>query len=360
MLKGLKKQVKRVLRAARYAPLKRTVINAHHDVSTFDRSKVFDARKYGFNLTESRCYCLTEDNWQDYITTWESYQPRLGNAKYSLISDDKLLFSQVLGNVVEVPHNYAMVVEGIVEPCGEDEISNETLYTFLVERNGGVLKPRCGYDGYGIHVYTTDGESLLEHGKKVTKAEFDSFVSQLPESLVQNRMQQGAFENRIFDRAVNTVRIISIKKKHSHEHEIVAAVHRFGTSRSAPVDNFAQGGGSALIDLETGRLSAMTCVDSISETGERQFFDVHPDTGAQIRGEVVPHWDRIKDAVITATRKCPYFNYIAWDVVVTDEGIAVIEMNMKSTLNVFQVHGGMRNALLGQKYREYGYITDKR
>ena len=56
------------------------------------------------------------------------------------------------------------------------------------------------------------------------------------------------------------------------------------------------------------------------------------------------------------TNKLPFFEYIAWDIVIKEEGIALIETNMKSRLDLFQAHRGMRNESLGQKYREQGYI----
>lgn len=119
---------------------------------------------------------------------------------------------------------------------------------------------------------------------------------------------------------------------------------------------FSQGGGSALIDLETGQLSAMTLLDSFDDKGERIFYEKHPDTNSQIKGLFIPNWDSIKQELINITRMLPVYNFVAWDIALTPKGIAVIETNMKSSLRVFQVHGGMRNKLLGRKYKEYGYI----
>jgi len=358
MINGVKKIVHSQLKAIRMKRMRDNIVNAHHDMQEYDANKVFDARKYGFNMSESASYKLNEENYKEYISTWESYQPRLANTPYSIISDDKLIFSLVMSSVVDVPTVYAFILDGKVEALSGYNITNENLYDFFVANSGGVLKDREGYDGFGIYVFVSDGSGLIHKGEKVSKSDFEAIISNAKNTVVQKRIVQGSFENNIFDKSVNTVRMISIKKKDANEHEIVAAVQRIGTNRSAPMDNFSQGGGSAVIDLETGELSAMTCMDSFDENGERVFYDKHPDTGTQIKGEKIPHWELVKETIVMITRKLPFFNYVAWDIAITDDGIAVIETNMKSSLRVFQVHGGMRNKYLGQKYREYGYIKD--
>ena len=56
--------------------------------------------------------------------------------------------------------------------------------------------------------------------------------------------------------------------------------------------------------------------------------------------------------------KVPFFEYVAWDFVVKDNGYALIETNMKSSLNVFQIHRGMRDEKIGEKYLERGFLEN--
>lgn len=358
MLGGVKAAVRNILQQREEKICFDRVVNAHHNVSVVDASKVFDARKYGFTLSESALFELNEDNIGEYITTWEGYQPRLVENPHFIVSDDKMLFSFAMEGIVEVPKIYAVITAGRVESVSREVLNNDNLYDFFLKNGGGVLKARSGYNGYGIHIYTADGTSLYEREETVSREDFDRVVRGTKSSLVQNRMEQGRYARELFDGSVNTLRIISMRRKDSNAHEVVAAVQRIGTRRSAPVDNFSQGGASALIDLETGKLSAMTCIDSYDDAGKRIFYDRHPDTGAQIKGITVPDWEGIKNAIAEITRQRPFFDLVAWDIVLKDQGIAVIETNMKSTLGVFQVHGGMRSGLLGQKYKEFGYIKE--
>ncbi len=335
---------------------KKYIINQHHDVAVCS-SDVFQAKKYDFSLTESNVYKLNEKNYKDYITTWEAYQPRMRDNKYFLMSDDKYVFSMTFGNYIEVPKTYALIQNGEIIPLFED-INADNILEYILEKNGAVIKDRCGCDGFGIYVLNKNNGELFYKDKKVDKQQILEFIKEFKTGIIQGKLEQCSFENGIFNKSINTVRVVSMKKRNQDFHEIVAAVQRIGTSRSAPVDNFAQGGGSALIDIETGEIGSMTCIDSFDDDGNRIFYDVHPDSGSQIKGKIVPHWQEIKDKIIDVTKKLPFFEYIAWDIVIKEEGIALIETNMKSSLNVFQVHGGMRNKFLGEKYREHGYIKE--
>lgn len=358
MLGAVKAVVSAVLQKREEKRFFDKIVNTDRNVSRFDLDKVYDARKYGFSLTESACYGLNEDNRSEYISTWEAYQPRRQENPFFILSDDKMLFSFFMESVVDTPRIYGRIVSGQVSSLCGAALTNDNLYDFFLQGHGGVLKDRNGYNGFGIHVYTSDGDCLHEVGEPVTREEFAQTLSVSRDTLIQSRIEQGQFENGIYPNAVNTIRIISMRRKGSQEHEIVAAVQRIGTDRSAPMDNFSQGGGSALIDIETGELSAMTCFDSFDNQGRRVFYDRHPDTNTQIQGRVIPGWDSVKAAIVDITRKRPFFDYIAWDVVLKDDGIAVIETNMKSGLTIFQSHKGLRNSHLGEKYKEFGYIKE--
>ena len=180
----------------------------------------------------------------------------------------------------------------------------------------------------------------------------------MPNGIIQERARQGEYASSFYPRSINTLRIVSIRPEGEIKHEIVGALQRIGTDASAPVDNFSQGGLTALIDLESGVLGKASSGDYFDRDGKRISYSKHPDTGAQIEGVAVPGWHGIRDKIVEVTEQLPFFEYIAWDLVVQDHGVSVLETNMKSSLNIFQVHGGARNALLGQTYRKHGWLVD--
>ena len=335
---------------------KRLVLNSNHDVSNYDGFEVADMRKKGFSLSESALYDLKHNDYREYVSTWEAYQPRMRQNPYFILSDDKYLFSMVFGKFIEVPKTYGLIEFGKIIPIDLEGINEDSIYDVIISMNGAVIKDKNGYNGYGVKVFDVKEKKLFLKGKIITKEQLSDILKEYKSGIIQSRIYQGEFENTIFDGSVNTIRVISMRNKNDLRHEIVCATQRIGTKISEPVDNFSQGGLSALIDLDTGELSSATSYFTVDDKNNRIFVDKHPDSNAQIKGLVVPRWEEIKKQLVTLSDKLPYFEYIAYDVVLKDDGIALIEANMKSSIGHIQVHGGVRNALLGQKYREHGYL----
>ena len=358
ILSGLKKMMVDFYHARQTRAMREMIVNKHHDVSQIDNEEIHDFRKEGFSLAESSVYKLSSANYHDYITTWESYQPRLINNPYFPVSDDKYLFYLVFSHFIKTPKVYALVRNGKVFWLDKEHEGVE-LGVFFLSKGGGVIKDRGGCDGFGVYVFTVSDDGQLSYRESpVTKEQLDKIVSDCKDGMIQERMEQGSFENEIYDKSVNTIRIVTMKKKGGEEHEIVAALQRVGNDKSRPVDNFNQGGGSCLINVETGKIGPMKSMLYKDAEGDFLELDSHPDSGTMIRGRIIPNWQKIKNQIVDLTRKLPFFECIAWDVVLQDDGIAVIETNMKSSLNVFQIHQPMRNTLLGEKYREHGWLVD--
>ena len=105
-----------------------------------------------------------------------------------------------------------------------------------------------------------------------------------------------------------------------------------------------------MIDLETGVLSSAKCLRST------KIYEEHPDSGKKIAGTVIPGWENIKKEILETTSKLPFMDFIAWDVLVTENGPCVIEANSSSGVNIIQLFGGQRNGELGNFFRHYGVI----
>ena len=107
----------------------------------------------------------------------------------------------------------------------------------------------------------------------------------------------------------------------------------------------------ANIDLDTGVLSEARCLHN------RNVYEVHPDSGAPIKGAKIPGWAKIKEEMLELANKLPYMHFIAWDILVTEDGsICIIEANTSSGVNIIQLWGGQRNGELGDFYRFHKVI----
>jgi hypothetical protein len=113
-------------------------------------------------------------------------------------------------------------------------------------------------------------------------------------------------------------------------------IHRIGTARSSPIDNFSAGGFSVALDLETGTLEYAV---QFPFDGTASWFSSHPDTGEEIYGTQIPHWDRIRNTVEQIARDNTNIPIIGWDILLNTDGQPVIlEANTGTSLDLLQVH----------------------
>ena len=96
--------------------------------------------------------------------------------------------------------------------------------------------------------------------------------------------------------------------------------------RGAVVDNFQHGKSGNLlasVDVSTGRVERV-----VGGLGHRQRLNVpHPDTGRQLTGFQLPHWQAVREMVREAAELFPGFLCQAWDVAICADGPVVMEVN---------------------------------
>jgi len=183
--------------------------------------------------------------------------------------------------------------------------------------------------------------------------EFSKLIGSLDNYIICEYIKQGEYGKSLFSETVNSIRILTMMSPDDNKPFIATAVQRIGTKKSRPVDNWAAGGLSAYIDVYTGVLS-----EAVSfKDGVLRHHDTHPDTGKQIKGISIPNWDGVKNKILYVASKLPYIPYIAWDVVLLDKDILVIEANNCSGVNFLQVQEPLlKNKKVRQFYEYYSII----
>ena len=106
--------------------------------------------------------------------------------------------------------------------------------------------------------------------------------------------------------------------------------------RGAVVDNYQHGKSGNLfasIDVSTGRIERV-----IYGYGHRQRVNVpHPDTGRQLTGFQLPHWQAIREMVEgEAPELFPGWLCQAWDVAICPNGPVLIEVNHFTSMDLLQ------------------------
>jgi len=93
----------------------------------------------------------------------------------------------------------------------------------------------------------------------------------------------------------------------------------------AIVDNIAQGGLAAPIDLATGEICGPAMQKDKAVGISR--FDKHPDTGVDLIGVQLPYWREVLDLGRQAHAAFPSMPFVGWDIAILPDGPVVLEGN---------------------------------
>ncbi|MFC4542090.1 sugar-transfer associated ATP-grasp domain-containing protein [Halosolutus amylolyticus] len=330
------------------------------------------------------------------------YQRFLGtkriNGHWNALIDNKLAFHRVLGEYpAHRPTVYGMLVDGrfhAFDPDGEapgDEETDDGAPAEGVDGHGAVLndggvelehpspssKPTAdpldwvddhlsnrdrlvlkwfsGGGGNNVHFLERRDDEYYYDGSPTSEAELAETLASLENYLVCEFVEQADYANDLFPDAANTIRVLTMFDERNRGAFVPIAIHRLGTRESVPVDNFSNGGLSAEIDRETGRLGTAAAYPT---GGSVDWHETHPDTGTRIEGTEVPGWPVVRDRLLEIAETLSHVPYVGWDVVVTGEGeFSIIEANSYPGVASLQVH----RPLLAEErtrrfYRNHGVI----
>ncbi len=183
-----------------------------------------------------------------------------------------------------------------------------------------------------------------------------SLLSREGNAILCEYITQSSFAASLYPNSTNTIRIVCAKKRGQAKAEFITAVQRVGCDDSIPVDNLSSGGIVISIDGKTGELGTGYAIHGRKDRVMVP-FKCHPDTGAQFTGKRIPGWESLVSEIVNLTNALPYLNFVAWDILLTDDGYSIIEGNASSGCGLFQVEHGVRNSKLGDIYRSYNIIS---
>jgi len=320
---------------------------AHMKTSIFKR--VYYAINGGFNADQTVLYDLKHHK-NEYISEFDMHKSRRINEPYNFILNNKLVCSDLLKQYIEVPHTLCIKKKNMIISGEEKARTNEDVLEIIKKYKSVFLKPISIGKGRGVYRINYNNNRYYIDEKEVTLEDVLKVLDSHKEWFISNTVKQSKFLDNIYDKTSNTIRLITTRNINTGDIDILYAVLRIGTKETIPVDNGSQGGLVAKIDLNTGKLSRAKSIQRICD------LEKHPDSNNQIEGLTIPNWKEIKKTFVELMEKLPYLYFIAWDILLTDNGPVVIEANASSGLNVVQVFGGQRQDVIGQFYKDHKII----
>lgn len=222
----------------------------------------------------------------------------------------------------------------------------------VVERFGDgtevrmILKPQNDALGTGVRfVRLCHGEIFDITGAPLVLEEFSAALNvdmarddYLVQEFVRPHPAMAALGS---GKALGTLRILA--RLHDGDVELLYALSRIPCGNN-PHDNFSGGRTGNLIaavNTDDGRLHAAYGRRDARFDRLMERFEVNPDTGRAIAGEVVPEWPAIRAVVERAVRTFPTLPVLGWDIALSDAGVVIIEANSNPDIIGAQVCMGM-------------------
>lgn len=304
----------------------------------------------GFLADQWILYDLDHNDKDEYLSEFDWYRSRYINDPFDFVCNNKIVSAEVLKQYVRVPESYMIKNQGHLSGFHSEDMEYEDALKLLEEKKLLFYKPYGKGKGMGVcRLSWENGQPAIDM-KPISEEDFLKFLKKNDDWFLSEAMQQHHYSDEIYDQTVNTIRFITLRDPETHKFKVFFAVQRIGTKETIPVDNGSRGGLVAKIDLETGELSEGRCLHN------KNVYKVHPDSGAPIEGVVIPGWEKLKEDMLDLANHLPYMHFIAWDILITEEGFCIIEANTSSGVNIIQLWGGQRNKELGNFYRYHKVI----
>jgi hypothetical protein len=357
---------------ARKSPKAKPVLTQYFEMLLFAARYQLTPREYHlYELWHRGTEARVAGHYLSNQLLMKKFLPKLNDEAWGQVLDNKYVFSMWFGQHVPVPRilGYYHPVFGFRESPSGNRVplkSKDDFVAMLRDEqfpSGIVIKPIGGIQGKGVTVLTriiydndspisavtTDGRDLhiedLVHELNQAHG-----VRSLPGYLIQERVTQHAFLDRLNPYTTNTIRIVTFRTDDMVTVDF--AILRLGRKGNR-VDNWDAGGISVEVDIDSGTLGKG--VTKPEYGGE--WFARHPDTGAGFEGLTIPMWDAVLDVCKRAAELTPFVRSIGWDVILTPTGPVLLEGNPSWDLNMVQVHSkGYLTAETRQQLQRYGVV----
>lgn len=280
-------------------------------------------------------------NYLDYLSTGEvnaiGSSPLLHKPAYSSLLENKLFFALLceksplnipklisynLGNTFY--HNNC-----IKQIYSKSELLNFFEHVFTEDKLEGLFfRPPSEYGGEGCFKLSRAGL------KNELDDIFDSIINGY--YIHTEIIKQHSDINKIHDKSVSTLRIISLITSENHP-EIISAFMRFGVGNSV-VDNSSSGGFFVGINMNDGTLKKEG--HYLLDYGGKVVYE-HPNSNFKFEGFKVPYFKEACEEVLKGIELIPD-KFIGWDVAITPSGPVIVEANTTPhLLSVEMGYGGL-------------------
>lgn len=331
------KYVLKKLKTVRYKELFNKAEEIGEKINKNKYSVLFDmtkcALKYGsgyMDYFEFEFYLLNDEERSTYLTGRINNEiiKKYNNKEYFNKFSNKVEFNKIFNKYLG--RSYIDL-----STCSFKEFKE-----FILDKDKIIVKPinECG--GKGIEVIEID-KNKLKNEYNVLKI-YNKIVKN-NQILVEEYINQNSKLSNIYSKSVNSLRILTFIDD-TGTVRIMNSILKIGNNGN--VDNFSSGGMYTFVNNE-----GIVYVPAIDEKGN--IYSKHPVTKENILGFHIPNYELVLPFVTELALVVPEVRYVGWDIVITEDGILVIEGNEYP--GIFQVKPSISGIKKGDlpKYKQY-------
>jgi len=294
------------------------------------------AYKRGFLSKRVAFYGLNENNYKQYMSDLQFFNRKsLKNFTFREWYNNKVSTYYILQPFSDhLPAHYYYVSKKKIVSLGGKTLTADVngIISLLKEKNELACKKSDGLQGQGFSKLSYSDNVFYINDKSVSYDYLKSYFTGLDGYIITEYVHCNKQLKRINTNSPNTIRLITIFDNNNGA-QITSAAISFGTAKTGPVEWTKNQTLVCGVRLESGDI-----YDPLLITNEKHIPCLsHPDSKESIEG-TVPNWGLIKKNILIISNYLSVTPYLTYDVVSTDEGFKILEINSHGRVFIIQYY----------------------
>lgn len=208
------------------------------------------------------------------------------------------------------------------------------------------MKPNSGTSGgLGFIKLQLIDDVIYENNKPIDMERFNHIIENMTNYVVTEYVPQHKNLAKIWNGSECTLRIIMVKEPTENTFDppkwsCIVSFARFGSSISGGASNLSSGGIGVGFDFETGKFKDFSIRYKKFCTDGNTILYEHPDTHVTWKNESLPNWEYVKNMLQNICSHICSLSYLGFDVIITDSGMKLCEINTHPACDYAQVMCG--------------------
>lgn len=292
----------------------------------------------GLQAYKVKWYGITKENYNDYISDFDFFgKENYMNTEFNFWAENKLNTYYLLKPFNKyLPKHYYFLRNGKILPLDIPEKKNGTVEDIiaLVDKEPVAAKLVEGGRGVGFYKFERINDEYFVNREKKNIEEFKNILSSLDNYIItQYVLPHKKIRELCGEDAFGVMRIIAIYDEQDGP-QMTGVCLRLGCKAAGLVTDY-DGTIYTGLTLEEGK-----AFNPIYRKDDHYFENIklHPDTGKEIETYKMDNWDELKQLVKDLCGYVPMTPYFIVDIIPTDDGFAILEINSHGQVRGIEGH----------------------